>query len=73
MIAPELDDDQKSKYTAEQSSEPIIVQHFPNMKGLDMRSARILESDVSNAFKDQELAKFKANVKRAFEHRISMF
>lgn len=49
------------------------MQHFPAMNGLDMKRERILESEVSNAYKNQEVAKFKANVKRAFEHRVSMY
>lgn len=56
-----------------ESGEFAIVQHFPSISGLDMSRERILESEVSKAYKDQEVAKFRANVKRAFQHRIEAF
>lgn len=42
---------EKNLYISE-SEDYIIVQHFPNMNGLDMRKTRIWESEVSKAFKD---------------------
>lgn len=56
-----------------ETGEFAIVQHFPSINGLDMNRERILESEVSRAYKDQEVAKFLANVKRAFQHRIDAF
>jgi hypothetical protein len=63
---------EKNQYETE-SEDYLIIQHFPTMNGLDLTRDRILESEVSKSFKDQELAKFKANVKRAFQHRIDIF
>jgi len=63
MISP-VWEIEKNKYKVD-SEENVIVQHYPSMNGLDLSKDRILESEVSQSFKVQEVAKFKANVKRA--------
>ena len=40
---------------------------------LTLSRERILESEVSGALKDQKVVKFRANINRAFQHRIDAF
>jgi len=38
-----------------------------------MNKDRILTHQVTQAFKEQELAKFKSNLKRAFRKRVDLY
>jgi len=54
----------KRTYTAE-SEDYVIVMHYPQTSTMNMKKDRIAEGEINMAFKEQEVAKFRANCKRA--------
>lgn len=40
---------------------------------MNMKKDRIAEGEINMAFKEQEVAKFRANCKRAFQKRIDLY